>query len=253
MVQADGTFSVANVPSGTYALAFLGCAPNQEPSATVPDPRSAATSYPAVWWKGRPVALTGGEGGPDPKEQGADLVTLAPGQHASGYDVCFGCGAITIVSITPGHGELTIAFTSDLGPPSGIEAAAAGGGLSYTAGCVSTTGGNPGTAHGTSSPITVTGLTPGAAYVCGVSASDDATVVATSSVASAGVVLAATAAAPAARTSGRSAASDPGSSMARTGANALAQAGAGGALLGLGGALILVGRGRRRGRSAISR
>lgn len=255
MVEADGTFSVANVPSGTYALAFLGCAPNQEPSATVPDPRSAATSYPAVWWKGRPVALTGGEGGPDPKEQGADLVTLAPGQHASGYDVCFGCGAITIVSITPGHGELTIAFTSDLGPPSGIQAAAAGGGLTYTASCVSTTGGNPGTAHGTSSPITVTGLTPGAAYVCGVSASDDATVVATSSGAVAGVVLTSTAAAPAgaAPVPGESAASDPGSSMARTGTNALAQAAAGGTLLGLGGALMLVGRGRRRNRRLVSR
>jgi hypothetical protein len=249
MVQPDGTFSVPNVPSGTYALAYLGCAPNQEPSASIPDPQSSGTSYPAVWWKGKAVALTQGEGGPDPIEQGADLVTVAPGQHAAGYDWCFGCGAITITSITPGSGSLTIAFTTDLGPPTGIRAAGASG-LLYTASCVSTDGGVPGTAQGTSSPITVTGLTPGAAYACAVSADDDGIVVASTSGASVGVVLASKTVAPAAGTSaggsGETAASDPGSSMARTGASSLTQAGAGGALLVLGGALVLVGRGRRR-------
>ena len=250
MVQADGTFSVPNVPSGTYALAYLGCAPNQEPSESVSDPQSSATSYPAVWWKGPAVALTQGEGGPDPLEQGADLVTVAPGQRATGYDWCFGCGAIRIVSITPGHGSLTIAFTSDLGRPSGIRAAAAGAGLTYRASCVSTTGGVPGTAQGTSSPITVAGLTPGAAYACAVSVYDNGVVVAATSGASSGIVLASKTVAPAAGTSagtsGGTATADPGSSMARTGASSLMQAGAGGALLVIGGTLMLVGRGRRR-------
>ena len=110
-VQSDGTYTVPDVPSGTYALAFLGCEAG-DPSPVVQDPRSPATSYPAVWWKGAKVTIKGQQGGPDPIAQGATLVTVKPGHDLAGYDWCFGCTAITITSITPANGSLTVAFAT---------------------------------------------------------------------------------------------------------------------------------------------
>ena len=53
-------------------LAFLGCGNGGDPDAGGPRIRSRrVTSYQAVWWNGAPVALTNGQGGPDPIAQGA--------------------------------------------------------------------------------------------------------------------------------------------------------------------------------------
>jgi len=93
-VHADGTYTVAGVPSGTYALAFVGCS-GGNPSQTVQDPESSGTTYDAVWWHGVPLHLdaNSNNGGPDPIAQGANLVTLQSAQDRTGYDWCFGCAA----------------------------------------------------------------------------------------------------------------------------------------------------------------
>lgn len=90
-VGPDGSYKVPAVPSGTYALAFLGCpGPSSDPSPVVSDPQSSTTRYTAVWWKHAPVVLKAGDG-PDPIAQGADLVTVKPGHDLPHHDVCFGC------------------------------------------------------------------------------------------------------------------------------------------------------------------
>ena len=77
-VNADGTFTVSGIPSGTYALAFLGCDTGQ-PSATVHDPVDPARTYQAQWWHGVDLSLAGTtEGGPDPIAQHATLLRSAP-------------------------------------------------------------------------------------------------------------------------------------------------------------------------------
>src|SRR5262249_27184902 len=185
-----------------------------------------------------------------PIAQHADLVAVTPGEQASGYDWCFGCGALTITSITPGNGSLTIAFTSSLVGPTGGQSAAAAA-TTFTATCTSPTGAS-GTAWGGGSPITVTGLTAGATYSCSVRAADGEIAVASSTGATTAVVPLADASDPAAPSSGTSDAAPAGSvGMARTGADSSVLARAGLALLLLGGALVLVGRPRRRRPSAV--
>ena len=184
-VNPDGTYKVANVPSGTYALAFLGCN-GDNPTTTVQDPESAATNYTAVWWGGTPIHLNhNNNGGPDPIAQGAHLVTVTPGHHLTGYDRCFGCAAISMTSITPGTESLTVAFTtpgivtsSNLHSRQSTQASA----LIYTVDCTSSTGRGSGSASGSNSPITVTDLTPGATYTCQVTAADGRTTVGASAV-----------------------------------------------------------------------
>ena len=75
-VQPDGSYSIPNVPSGTYALAALGCGTGGgDPSPVVPDPDSPTTNFAALWWKNVPLSLgQNSQGGPDPIAQGADLV-----------------------------------------------------------------------------------------------------------------------------------------------------------------------------------
>jgi LPXTG-motif cell wall-anchored protein len=176
-VNQDGTYTLTGVPSGTYALAFLGCE-DGNPSGTVPDPEAATTRYNAAWWDDVPLSLQGtSNGGPDPIAQGAQLVTVSPGQDLTGYDRCFGCTAITILSITPGTGALTVEFaTPGLAPPAATA-------LAYTATCTSANEGATGSATGPASAVTVTGLTNGAAYSCQVTATDGATTVASSALA----------------------------------------------------------------------
>ena len=190
-VAADGTYTVANVPSGTYALAFLGCN-GGNPSDTVPDPEAPTTEYRGMWWDGAFAHIDqSSNGGPDPIAQGATLVTLAPGQNLTGYDRCFGCTALVISDITPGIGSLTVAVTAPglVTPADAQSGVAAQASLSYTATCTSSTGGKPGSASGSASPIVVTGLTPGATYTCLVTASDGQTIVATSAASSSVIVL----------------------------------------------------------------
>ena len=197
-VQPDGSFQIANVPSGTYALAALGCGGGGDPSQTVADPDSPTTNFTALWWNAVPLSLDQqAQGGPDPIAQGANLVTIAPGQQLTGYDWCFGCTALVISSITPGTDSLTVAFgTPGLATPGGGAQGTASGtstgasaqamtALTYTASCVSTEGGAPGSATGTTTTLAVVGLTAGKAYRCQVSASDGAVTVASSAVSAA--------------------------------------------------------------------
>jgi hypothetical protein len=179
-------------------------------------------------------------------------MALRPGQDLTGVDWCFGCTAITITSITPGNGSLTVAFTTSLPPagaPGEISAYAAGDPLrTYTVTCTSSTGGVTGSASGPSSPITVTGLTPGATYTCQVAASDGSVTVASSEVS--GSVMSTTSSGdsdPAARTVAFPVSSSSGASgeMARTGVSSSTQARVGVASLLLGLSFILLTRARR--------
>ena len=184
-MNADGSYTVPGVPSGTFALAFLGCS-GGNPTPTVTDPASPGISYHAVWWNGVPLSLDqNSNGGPDPIAQGANLVTVTPGQTLTGYDWCFGCTAISIATITPGTGSLTTTFTTpglvdDTSDTQDVGSARAIA-LTYTATCTASVGGTSGSAEGTSSAITVTGLAPGA-YTCTVTAANDGVNVASSAV-----------------------------------------------------------------------
>jgi Carboxypeptidase regulatory-like domain len=251
LVGSDGTYSVPNVPSGTYALAFLDCSSGGDPGAIIQDPQSPTTSYHAVWWAGVPVQLSNGDGGPDPIAQHATLITVQPGQDLTGYNWCFGCTAIQITSVTPVAGGLTVAFTTPGLLPAGVQSMAipndvdaAATGFTYTVTCTSPTG-VTGSASGPGSPITVTGLTPGASYTCKVTASDGAMTVASSSD-SVAVVSASdgTATVPVGTSTGGSSGS-VGAQMARTGANSAVQAFLGLAFLGFGLVLMVLGRNRR--------
>ena len=76
------------------------------------DPQFAGVAYPAVWWDDVPLSLTTTQtdGGPDPIAQGANLVTIAPGEHLTGYDHCFGCTAVRIDHLESGPGSVTASF-----------------------------------------------------------------------------------------------------------------------------------------------
>ncbi len=211
-VGQDGTYLIADVPSGTYSLAFLGCSGGGDPSPTVQDPQSS-TVYTGVWWHGVPLHFDqGSSGGPDPIAQGANFVTVTSGQSLTSYDWCFGCTAIAISAVVPQAASLDVAFATP-GIAAGASGASAQAILVYTASCTSLTGGASGSATGSSSPLTVTGLTPGATYTCQVKATDGRVTVATSAV-SQPVVLAA---------SGDGTTSAPGAVLAFTGAGAITQ------------------------------
>lgn len=249
MVGSDGTYTIPDVPSGAFALAFLGCS-GGDPTATVKDPQAPSVSYQGAWWLDAPVVLTNSSS-PDPIAQRATLVTMTPGQRLTGYDHCFGCSAIAITKITPGTGSLTVSFTTP-GMASGAPGSLApqGNALTYTVTCTSTTGGVTGSASGPSSPITVTGLTPGESYTCHVTGSSGAVTVAASS----GGVAVVSASSSGADPSGESASAPSSASstptgvvaeMARTGANSAMQALLGAGSLALGLALIAITRSRR--------
>ena len=189
LVGSDGTYVINDVPSGTYALGYLSCDGDRDASPIVADPEAAGLDYAGVWWPNATLSIDDhGDSRLDPLRQGATLVAVHPGEHLTGYDRCFGCVTITISSITPGVNSLTIAF--DVTQPvlaagatsvssassvssSGVSAAAAPSApLTYTASCWSADGGTSGSASGSGSPITVTGLTAGAGYACAVVASD---------------------------------------------------------------------------------
>ncbi len=180
-VRADGTYTIANVPSGTYALAFLGCT-GGDASPVIADPQLTTLHYAGVWWDGPLVHIDNtNDGGPDPIAQGATLVSAAPGDHLTGYNRCFGCSAITISHITPGRASLTVAFTTpgfvnQDSVQTGASTTTAST-LTYTVACTPSDGTASGSATGTSSPITVTGLTSRAPYTCEVAASDGRTTV----------------------------------------------------------------------------
>jgi hypothetical protein len=214
-------------------------------------------TYQGVWWKDALVSID--HGAPDPIAQGATLVAVRPGEDATGFDMCFGCTAIRITGITPGDGSLTVAFETSGLLPAGVQGLAvnpAAAGYTYTVTCTSSTG-VTGSATGTSSPITVTGLTPGADYTCQVTASDGSVTFAGSAMSGPVQSTPATASPsgevpvpvnlPATGPSSPSVGAQSGASMARTGAESGAAARFGLAVLALGVALVI---GTRRRKSS---
>ncbi len=176
-VDVDGNYEIDNLPSGTYALAALGC-PSEEsdPSPVVPDPTDPSVAYNAMWWNGVPLHLVQNPtGGPDPLAQGADMVTLTPGSQVGDHDWCFGCGAITITGTDTGARSITLSFqTPGLAAGDGDVAAQAAinSSLAYSASCTSNDGGVAGSGTG-AGVITVDGLSAGSVYQCQVTASAD--------------------------------------------------------------------------------
>ena len=259
-VDTDGTYVLKGLGSGTYFVAFFDC----QDGGPVVDPTTGQLTYASVWWPNVPVFPAGQNQAPDPIAQGAVAITVTPGQALTGIDHCFGCGAIVITSLHASGDSIQIVFSDALlktdiaGKSTGVVRALGGPAVSaastvqaraavpavltYTATCTSTDGGVPGTASGATSPITVSGLTVGKTYSCVVTASDGRTTVASSQpvtavlVDSSGAVVVpvdpATSAASMARTG-------------PTGVLALFQLGL--TVLGVGTALTIAARRRRRG------
>jgi len=206
-VNADGTFTVGGIPSGTYAVAFVGCDTGQ-PSASVHDPTDPGRTYQAQWWHGVDLSLGGtGEGGPDPIAQHATLVAIGAGQQLTGFDQCFGCGsappepspappttppaaptppapptpnppvlhlAIAITGHSRTHGSITLTFVATAAPGGGQGlrlAEQSSAGAVFTATCTTATGVTA-AVHGPGSPLSVTGADDDATYSCSVSATD---------------------------------------------------------------------------------
>ncbi len=172
-VAADGTYTIPGVPSGTYAVAALGCPQgDSDPSPIVPDPSVAGVSYQALWWNQVPLVFDQRtDGGPDPIAQHANLVAVTPGDTIGGRDFCFGCDAVAIQGITPSGDAVTLTYaTPGLFPPD-LQAAAEVPAMAYLATCSSTSGGVSRSASADGATVIVSGLTPGATYTCGVTAS----------------------------------------------------------------------------------
>jgi hypothetical protein len=205
-VNADGTFTVTGIPSGTYALAFLGCDTGQ-PSPTVHDPVDPARTYQAQWWHSVDLSLAGTtEGGPDPIAQHAALIAIGAGQQLTGYDQCFGCQqappeptqttttvppsaptlptaptrqpsqpTITITGHNRAHSTITLSFVAApaaVGGTRGLrlaDEAADAATITYTATCTATTA-PPASLAGTTSPLTLTGVDDSATYSCVIAA-----------------------------------------------------------------------------------
>jgi hypothetical protein len=200
-VDADGNYEIGDLPSGTYALAALGCPSEEgEPSPVVPDPTNPNVAYTAMWWNGVPLHLDQTQtGGPDPLAQGADMVTLTPGSQVGDHDWCFGCGAITITGTSTGARSITLSFqTPGLATSDGDVAAQAAidTSFAYSASCTSNDGGVAGSGTG-AGVITVDGLSAGSVYQCQVTASVDGIVYANSTT-TGSIALAAPPRAPAA-------------------------------------------------------
>jgi hypothetical protein len=189
-IAADGTYSIS-VPSGTFVVIFLQCShTGGDPSPYVPDPQDPSIIYQGVFWDGPPVVLPPANQRLDPVEEGASLISVAPGQTVTGIDHCFGCVALSISSITPGPGSLTIAFTATQPALASFSTSAQSIDISYRATCSSSDGGQTGSATGLSSPITVGGLTPGAHYTCGIVAADQVSTIGVSAASSVAVAAA---------------------------------------------------------------
>jgi hypothetical protein len=197
-VAADGKFTVGGVPSGTYAVAFIGCDGGQ-PSDVVHDPVDPTKTYQAQWWRDVDLSLAGtAEGGPDPIAQGATLISVPPAGELAGFEQCFGCAApptttttttsttstttttttiattsttsttaptqlaITITGHTRAPGTITLTFTA-------AGALAASNAqletVTYTALCTSNSGVVV-RAHAESSPLVVVGVDDRARYAC---------------------------------------------------------------------------------------
>ncbi|MET0420128.1 MAG: carboxypeptidase-like regulatory domain-containing protein, partial [Acidimicrobiia bacterium] len=213
-VAADGTYEITGLPSGTFSLAALGCDEGSEPLPFV-ESKVPGITYHALWWDDVPLSFEAAGNGPDPIAQGATLVPLAPGAELTDHDWCFGCTAAEIIAATPDTGAITVVYDTP-GLAEGVSersagadavgAAAAGAVAADAVGadvvaaaavlpsplvasvsCTSDTGVS-GSAVGTSTSITVPGLTAGATYTCAVEITATGLLVAASA-ASAAVTL----------------------------------------------------------------
>lgn len=94
--DAAGSYRIPAVGAGTWSVAFLNCpeddGPDEDPA--VVDPVSGVRWGPQ-WWGGAALVFSDAQSGPDPIADGADLVTLAPGDEAV-VEHCFGCGVIDV-------------------------------------------------------------------------------------------------------------------------------------------------------------
>ncbi len=211
-VDADGTFTVNGIPSGTYALAFLGCDTGQ-PAPTVHDPVDPARTYQAQWWRGVDLSLAGTtEGGPDPIAQHATLIAVGVGQQLTGYDQCFGCQSpappvtppgtvppianpptappaqavpltITITAHARTHEAITLSFVAGPAAASALQglrvAEQPEATITYTATCISPTGPTA-RVEGPTSALVVTGVDDTSTYSCVVAATSDGVPIGTS-------------------------------------------------------------------------
>ena len=148
-VAADGSYTITDVPSGTFALAALSCADGGEPSPVVPDPSLAGVAYRGLWWNNVPLVFDQGpDGGPDPIAEHADLVTVNPGDALTGYDFCFGCDAVELQAVNPTGTSVEPNFTApDLVSPV-VQSQAVVPGMVYTATCTTSSGGENRSASG---------------------------------------------------------------------------------------------------------
>ncbi|MFV0316511.1 MAG: carboxypeptidase regulatory-like domain-containing protein [Microthrixaceae bacterium] len=161
MTDTDGNYSFTDIPTGTYTIAYAGCGPD-DVSPVIPDAGDTGVYYKARWYGGSPIALTASS--PDPMAQGAQFVTFTPGETITS-DVCMGCENVVVTPTVDGE-TVSVNF-DDLGiiiNPPGMSSVSAAS-LSYSVSCASPSG-TPTASAQNSSPVTLTGLTPGAPYTC---------------------------------------------------------------------------------------
>ena len=89
-------------PSGTYALAALGCG-GGDPHRSVTDPDVTDRQlHGSGGTRSRSHFEQANQGGPDPIAPGRDARDRSrPAQQLTGYDWCFGCTAISITGVDP--------------------------------------------------------------------------------------------------------------------------------------------------------
>lgn len=161
MTDDSGDYVFNGVPTGTWAIAFVGCG-SEDALPVIPDTGGTGVFFEARWYDGVPLVL--GDKGPDPIAQGANFVTISPNESVKA-DACFGCGSIEVKPPVIGDGYILVDFdTTGLAKAAGPNAAARTD-LTYSVACESKTG-KATRASQADFPVKVSGFTPGAPYVC---------------------------------------------------------------------------------------
>ena len=185
----DGTFTVTGVGSGTWALGYVACG-KDDVELRVVDPSVPSVAYPAQWFGGEVLHVPDDDTGPDPIEQGAELVDVVSGERFDA-DFCFGCAMVAAEVASTADDVATFSFTA---PEllDGADAQGAGGSpveaqadavpLTYQVSCSAPGAPTLTSAVATSVDTTlgVVGLVGGSSYECTVDASVDGIVVANS-------------------------------------------------------------------------
>lgn len=173
-----GTYSANCVGNGTTTSQSISG--NVGDTFTVTNTSSAFAACNTVSSAGGYVTFTAGSIAPTANRiftlstaGTTDTVTVKNGNGGTVFTVTIAAsgivapGAPTAVTVTPGNASASVAFTA---PSSNGGATITG----YTATCISSDGGASGAGTGTSSPISVTGLTNGKTYTCTVKATNSA-------------------------------------------------------------------------------